>query len=174
MSPSVAMPYGAYQGYADAKSLGERLAGLLRCKYLKHIAVAEFPVILFASRLSALCDLVLHVVGRSTKKEVVRIDARRNVAAMANEHLVRYGSVKQLPTDPVCVRPVLATVDDDAIPVGEYASDPNPTAGLGDALNALLEILSNICSHGTSTKVVGRYPYRGTAGPLSLFPAVSV
>lgn len=96
----------------------------------KHLRFGELGLSsLFATRLSALLHLVLHVVVIRAKKQMVRVDTSAHIAAMTDEHAVRDGAVMDYPREAMGAffGAVPAADMNNAIPM-TVATCPQPTA----------------------------------------------
>lgn len=117
---------------ANAKSLGQFVVGgvsmCVPATNFQHLARREFrQVVAFAQRSIAapFGEHIVHIVGVGAEEKVVGVYAVADIAAMADEHAVRYWFVLHLPRNPMRLDRLV--VDPDVSVASDCAASPKPT-----------------------------------------------
>jgi hypothetical protein len=179
MLPDAAVDDVADQRARDTESFSQDIlsyAGIGQMPNLNHLSACQFgrPDLLTAS-LTLFLDHVRTVVGGVTQKQVVRTDAGRVVACVANEQIARDGAESDQPRQSVG-EILFAATSDLAIAVREQRPDPQPARSfvinLGDELPHGLGALT-FCAIGTGKGAVtascdvGRLSKKGRAATFA-------
>ena len=142
--------------------------------YLKDLGFRQLDhAMSFAFQSLSSTQSVVRVLLRCAEVQMVRVAARWRVACV--KHL-QAGCTRSAVRFPCKVMGVDMAMIDFRLTVSptDARLHPNPASAFRDALDAIFNVLLLLGKHDTSTKVVGRYPHRGAAGPLRLFPVTAL
>lgn len=130
-------------------------------------------IMVFALMVSPLRSAVIVVRRAVSNEQVRRVDTRRIVATMANEHACWHGPDVQFPRQPVRVE-ALAIISDPSISLRADIPEPNPTAIHSHPVAAVKSLLYGILigfmdwiSMTNPSGVVHYAPTAGTGGTVA-------